>query len=90
MFNIHKMLLMFNIYKQYTNANPPLVPYLTVTIYDTSYDSKRSSHDAGVAEVIDTGMIQHPVRTRHHSRGTLSLPLQDERRHDEEMTPACP
>ena len=81
---------MFNIYKQYSNANPPPVPCLTVTVYDASYDSKRSSHDARVGEVIDNVMIQPPVRTRHHSRGTLSLPHQDERRHDEEMTTALP
>ena len=84
------MLLMFNIYKQYTNANPPSVPFLTVTVFYTSYDSKRRSHDAWVGEVIDTRMIKHPVRTRHHSRATLSLPPQDECRHDEEMTPARP
>ena len=84
------MLLMFNIYKQYTNANPPPVPCLTVTVFDASYDSKKPSHDARVGEAIDIGMIQHPVRTRHHSRGMLSLPPQDERRHDEEMTPERP
>ena len=87
MFNIYKMSLMFNIYKQYTNANPP-VPCLTVTVYDASYDSKRPSHDDRVGEVIDTVMMWHPVRTRHRSRGTLSQPPLYERRHDEEMTRA--
>ena len=58
------MPLMFYIYKQYTNVNPLPVPCLTVTVYDASYDSKRPSHDTQVGEVIDTVMIQHPVRTR--------------------------
>ena len=31
----------FKIYKQYSNANPPPVPYLIMTVYDISYDSKR-------------------------------------------------
>ena len=54
---------MFNIYKQYSNANPPPVPCLTVTVYNASYDSKRLSHDARVGEVIDNVMMWHPVRT---------------------------
>ena len=65
-----KYVQMFNIYKQYSNANPPPVPCLTVTVYDATYDSKRPSHDARVGEVIDNVMMWHPVRTQHHSPGT--------------------